>query len=141
MRNQIEYRFIKNEIAQFALFDKNITNDLQEVQFQTETEFGYDKENRVLCCRITVTMMRQDDVLLKTELDSYFKLTEDSIVQLQSENRIVFDPVLLIQFASLCYGTLRGVLHVKTLGTVLNAFVLPPIYFQNIINKPFVVEN
>ena len=140
MKNQIEYRFVKNEIAQFALFDKNIVADIKEVQFQTETQFFYDKENRVLCCKISITMLQQEKVLLKVELDSFFELTAESVMQLQQDNRIVFDPMLLIQFASLCYGTLRGVLHVKTLGTVLNAFVLPPIYFQNIINKPFVVE-
>ena len=44
------------------------------------------------------------------------------------------------RFASLCYGTLRGVMHIKTLNTPLNGFILPPLYFGEVIKTLFVAQ-
>ena len=53
------------------------------------------------------------------------------------DKKYIFPTNVLIQFASLNYGTLRGAIHVKTLGSVLNKFILPPLYFNTFITSPF----
>lgn len=140
MEQQVLYRFSKMELEQFAMFEENCEKGTTEVQFQTEAQFSYDKESQMLCSRIVINMLSQENPLLKAELKSYFCLQPDSVDGLRKDGRIYFSQSLLVQFASLCYGSIRGVIYAKTMGTPLNDFVLPPLYFDRLIDKGFVVE-
>ena len=140
MENQVLYKYSRMEIEQFAMFEGNYTPDMQEVQFQTEAQFSFDKGNSVLCSRIVVTMSSQEKPLIKSELKSYFNIQPESIDALRMEGKIMFPPQLLVQFASLCYGSMRGVIFTKTQGNALNNYILPPVYFGSLIDKGFVVE-
>ena len=140
MKNQIQYRFRKIDVAQFAMFLENYTEQIQDVSFKTDTQFSFDKSQNVLCSRIDVAMFKDEQPLLKIEVCCYFEITAESIENLRQDEQYVFAPAVLIQFASLCYGTLRGVMHAKTLNTPLNGFILPPIYFEEVIKTPFAVK-
>lgn len=140
MKNQIQYRFRQIDVAQFAMFLENYSDRIKDVAFRTDTQFNFDKDQNVICARMNVTILKDELPLLKIELCNYFEITADSIENIRHEDSYVFTPSILVQFASLCYGTLRGVLHVKTLGTPLNNYILPPMYFNGIINAPFVVK-
>lgn len=139
MKNQIQYRFRKIDIAQFAIFMENYSDQIKDVAFKTDTQFGFDKDQNVMSCRIGVAMFKDNRLLLKIELCCSFEITAETIDNLKQESQYVFAPGLLIQFASLCYGTLRGVMHAKTLNTPLNNFILPPVYFEEVIKTPFAV--
>jgi hypothetical protein len=139
MKKQIQYRFRKIDIAQFAMFLENGSDQIKEVAFKTDTQFGFDKDQNVLTCSIGVAMYKYDKLLLKIELRCSYEITAETIENLRQDNQYVFAPRLLIQFASLCYGTLRGVMHTKTLNTPINSFVLPPVYFDDLIKEPFVI--
>lgn len=141
MEQQVMYRFSKMELEQFAMFEENCSPEPSEVQFQTEAQFSYDKSNSVLCSKIVVNMSNQDKPLVKAELKSFFDLLPESVENLRKDNRIFFSPPLLVQFASLCYGSIRGVIFAKTTGTPINNFILPPVYFGNLIDKGFAVED
>lgn len=140
MEQQVMYRFSKMELEQFAMFEENCDSGTKEVQFHTEAQFSYDTDNYILCSKIIVNMSAQEKPLVKAELKSYFDLLPESVESLRKDSRIMFAPPLLVQFASLCYGSIRGVIFTKTLGTPLNGFILPPVYFGNLIDKGFVVE-
>jgi hypothetical protein len=140
MEQQVMYRFSKMELEQFAMFEENCNSEPKEVQFQTEAQFSYDTDNYILCSKIIVNMSAQEKPLVKAELKSYFNLLPESVENLRKDGRIMFAPPLLVQFASLCYGSIRGVIFTKTLGTPLNSFIVPPVYFGNLIDKGFVVE-
>ena len=140
MEQQVMYRFSKMELEQFAMFEENCNPEPQEVQFQTEAQFSYDTTNYILCSKIIVNMLAQEKPLVKAELKSYFNLLPESVENLRKDGRIMFAPTLLVQFASLCYGSIRGVIFAKTMGTPLNSFIVPPVYFGNLIDKGFVVE-
>ena len=43
--------------------------------------------------------------------------------------------------ATIVVGTVRGIIHAKTEGTVLNAIVLPPINLTEIIKDDILIEN
>jgi hypothetical protein len=141
MEQQVMYRFSKMELEQFAMFEENCNPEPKEVQFHTEAQFSYDKDNYILCSKIIINMASQEKPLVKAELKSYFNLSPESVENLRKDGRIVFAPHLLVQFASLCYGSIRGVIFAKTIGTPINNYVLPPVYFANLIDKGFVVED
>lgn len=142
MEHQIMYRYSKMEIEQFAMFEENCSQETQEVQFQTEAQFSFDKDNSILCSKIVSNISIKDKPLIKAELNSFFDIHPDSIADLRQDGNIVFAPHLLVQFASLCYGSLRGVIFAKTQKTPLcNYIILPPIYFAKLIDKPFSVED
>lgn len=140
MEGQVLYKYSKMEIEQFAMFEENYKQEIQEVQFQTEAQFSFDKGNSVLCSKIVVNMSAVEKPLVKAELKSYFNIQPESIAILTQDGKILFPPQLLVQFASLCYGAMRGVIFTKTQGSVLSNYVLPPVYFSNLIDKGFVVE-
>ena len=141
MEQQVMYRFSKMELEQFAMFEENCNPEMNEVQFHTEAQFSYDKDNYILCSKIIINMASQEKPLVKAELKSYFNLLPESVENLRTDGRIMFAPPLLVQFASLCYGSIRGVIFAKTIGTPINNYVLPPVYFANLIDKGFVVED
>lgn len=127
------------ELTQFAMFEESLDKSVNEVQFQTEVQFSFDKQNSVLCCRVTVNMLQEEKPLLKAELCNYFDIPEQTKEALNREGKLEFPIPLLVQFASLGYGSIRGVLFAKTTGSPLADFVLPPVYFDKLINNPFVV--
>ena len=128
------------ELEQFAMFEENYNKDIIEVQFQTEVQFSFYKGISVLCCRISVDMSAMDKPLAKVVLKSFFEIHPNSLSLLIKEDKIVFPPVPLVQFDSLCYGTIRGVQFSKNQDTPLAGYVLPQVYFGNLIDKGFEVE-
>jgi hypothetical protein len=122
------------------MFEENYSQDTQDIEFETEVLFGLNKEQSTLCCSIIANMCNAEKPLIKAELKSYFSIKPESMSELKKENRFVFAPAVLIQFASLCYGTLRGVIFAKTMNTPLSSLVIPPVSFTHIIDKPFVVQ-
>lgn len=138
---QVKYKYNKIELEQFAMFEENDNPEIAEVQFQTEAQFSFDKENNILCSKITVNMLKNEKPLVKAELRSFFDIAPESIVRLHKDGQIIFAPQLLVQFASFCYGTMRGVIYTKTLDSSLNNYILPPVYFGNLIDKGFAVKD
>lgn len=139
MEKQVQYKFSRMELAQFATFDEAYSPDVKEVKFQTNAQFSFDKEHNIICSSITVIVSAQSSTLIKAELRSYFDLLPESIETLREDQSIVFPPEVLIQFASLCYGSMRGVLFAKTIGSPLADFILPPVFFNSIITSGFSV--
>ena len=140
MNEQIIYKYAKMELEQFAMFEENIPLETNDVQFQTGVQFSFDKDNRILCSKVVVTISQENNPIMKIDLNNYFEIASESINNLMQEEKIVFSPPILVQFASLGYGAIRGIMYTKTLGTALSAFILPPIYLGNMIDKAFVVR-
>ena len=129
------------ELTQFATFEENCVQDSRDIEFQTEAQFSFDKEQSILCSIIIANLYVADKPLIKAELKSYFNIDPESIKDLTRDGKITFYPMALTQFASLCYGSLRGVLFAKTMNTPLSNCILPPVFFGNVINKGFTIED
>lgn len=141
MEKQIAYSYAKINLEQFAIFDENYDQNQSEIEFQTQVQFSYDQEQNVISNSIILEILQNHNTVLKAEQCSYFEINKDSVELLRDvQGKIVFSPQLLVQFASLNYGTMRGSIHIKTLGSPINRFILPPIYFHKMIEKEFVVE-
>ncbi len=135
---QIEYRLAKIVTANFETNEKNLKDS--EGEFQTEVQFSYNDSLHTLCCRLNVNLTQEEKTVMSSILDCFFEITTDSIERMKSNDNIVIPAQILIQFASLGYGTMRGVIHSKTEGTAFNRFILPPIYFHTIIKNDFVIN-
>lgn len=140
MNNEIQYRFQKMALEQFAILNTSVEGEAPVVGFQTEVQFGFDVENKVLKSQISLVMQHDETLLVKAVLSCYFMIAPECVERMVADGKLVFNQPILIQFASFCYGALRGVLFAKTAETGLERFVLPPLYFQEIIHEPFVVE-
>lgn len=134
------YRYSRLHLEQFAIFEENYKPGNNDIEFQAEVQYSFDIEQSILCCTITEKITDKESPLIKAELNSYFDIQPESVSALKHDNKIMFPPSLLVQFASLCYGSLRGVIYAKTLNTPLNKYVIPPVYFANTIDKGFAVE-
>ena len=92
----------------------------------------------MLANKLSVTATSEGVILLKAVISSYFEISPESIDEIKdAEGHLQFNPFILVQFASLNYGSLRGALAIKTADTPLKDIVLPPIYFQSIITSGF----
>ena len=138
---EIKYKYCRITLEQFAILDDSESVELNDTDLQTSVQFSFDREQHMVCCSLSISLSKDSKVLLKSQLNSYFDIDSESIDNVICQNNAyVFDIPLLIQFASLCYGAMRGVIFTKTMNTPYNIFILPPVYFSAMINKPFVVE-
>lgn len=139
--NQLLYKYAKIELEQFAIFEENISSPINEVKFENMIQFDYDKEHDVLCSKLTLTMTDGVKTLLRAVMYSYFLIAKESLEQITNDKgQLVFTPMVLVQFASLNYGSMRGALSIKCQNTPLADCVLPPVYLGQTIDQSFIVD-
>ena len=136
MGKEIYYHFDKMELKQFATFEENYNEEASDIDVSSIFTFSYNFEQNVVCCSGVTTQIIQEKPLLKANLDVYFMISPSSVSDLTEGNAIVLSPELQAQFASLAYGTMRGVIFTKTLGTIFNDFILPPNDVLSAIKQP-----
>ena len=136
MTEGIYYSFIKLNLAQFATFEFN-PGELLPIELSSSFGFAYSFEDGIVCCTSDITLNQGSAPVLKAELNSYFKLQPESVLEITDDDGSLILPVsLMTQFASLCYGSMRGVIYAKTMGTALENMVLPPCDVQQIFTSP-----
>lgn len=136
MADQIFYRFIKLELTQFAVFESDYTDDEIPLELSSSFQFAYRFEDDVVCCTTTIVITKGNNPIMKAELKSYFNIKSESVVSMTEDDFVVLPTSLMTQFASLGYGTMRGVIFTKTMGTPLETIILPPNDVQNIFTTP-----
>lgn len=136
MGKGIYYRFSKIELTQFATFEDKYNEDASEIEISCKFTFAYNFEQNMVCCSNMVSFIKNDIPFLKANLDVYFSISPSSVSELTEDNAIILSPELQAQFASLSYGTMRGVIFSKTMGTPLNNIILPPNDVMSIITQP-----
>ena len=126
MEKEILFRFIGMEILQFATFEENYSENDADVEISNNFQFSYNYEDNTVKCVVTTVFVQELGVLLKSELAAYFYIEKESADQLIKSNSCTAPTELLTQFASLTYGSQRGVVFTKTIGSPLNQIILPP---------------
>ena len=136
MADQIFYRFIKLELTQFAIFESDNIDDEKPLELSSSFQFAYSHGDDVVCCTTTVVMKKDNSPILKAELKSYFNIMSESVASMIEDDCVVLPTSLMTQLASLGYGSMRGVIYAKTMGTPLENIILPPNDVQNIFTAP-----
>lgn len=136
MTDRLFYRFIKLDLTQFATFDADYIDDEKPLKLSNSFRFAYSSADDVVCCTTTVVITKENSPILKAELNSYFNLLPESVASMTDHDDIVLPTSLMTQFASLGYGSMRGILYIKTMGTPLEKIILPPNDVHNIFTTP-----
>ena len=136
MADQIFYRFIKLELTQFAIFESDNIDDEKPLELSSSFQFAYSYYDDVVCCATTVVITKGNSPIMKAELKSYFNIMSESVASMIEDDCVVLPTNLMTQFASLAYGSMRGVIYAKTMGTPLEKIILPPNDVQNIFTVP-----
>lgn len=129
---QLQYRYLKITDEQFATFEENY-DPTASVEFQNSVSFSFNYAQNVLTCSETITYLQNEKIILKLGLNSIFLIHPDSVAALEEDGVVCCPKELLWQFASLNYGTMRGVLYDRTKNLELNTLVLPPFFFDSLI--------
>jgi hypothetical protein len=126
MDKEILYQFVSMDLVQFATFEDNYIENEADIEISNRFQFAYNFKENIMSCTASVIYLKEKEILLKADLVSYFVIEENSAKSLKDAEDLIAPAGLLAQFASLTYGSLRGVIFVKTIGSPLNRIVLPP---------------
>lgn len=136
----IKFRYVSLELAQFAIFEENLDAKCDEMQISTDAQFHYQHEGNFVTSEISVVYQQHGKPVLKAQMKSVFALSPNSVETLTEGSVMILDTPVLVQFASLNYGSMRGALSQKTLGTPFHNYILPPVYFDSLILSPFKID-
>ena len=120
-------------------WDRYNTGD-PSVGIETNFNFSFNKSEGILKCTTSLTFIQNNQVFLKSELQTFFEILKESIDELTNENVITIPRDLLCQFASLAYGSFRGVVYMKTINTALSNLILPPMYLDEVIKGDMKIQ-
>lgn len=132
------YRFRDVSVELFDRKEEFYSNK-EHMNFDAGVSFKFISEINVLRCKFTVVVSQDKGEILRTVLVCDFDIKDESIKEAtQQDESIVFSKSLLIQIASLNYGTLRGVLIERLKGTEMASIILPPLYVESIIKDDYI---
>lgn len=133
------YRFKNVSVEQFATLSDSLSEN-SSMDYETRFSFRYLKDESVLVSRTETALFQDKELKMKAVFDCAFEFKKESIVEItQEDGSIVFPRDVLIQLASLNYGTLRGVVLERTKGTAFASIFLPPLAVGEIIEKNLIV--
>lgn len=135
MEQEVYYKFVSLDLSQFATFEEGYNEDKQDIDVSCKFSFTYNFVQNHVCCSNSIFITKNGLPLMKAELDATFAINDSSVKTMTDGGEIVLQPELQAQFASLTYGTMRGVIFAKTLNSPLNKIILPPNDVLEIFNK------
>lgn len=125
MAEQIYYRIVKAELAQFATLTDSFDTKKQIVQ-NNEMSMSFDPSCSVLYCVFSI-ILRDDnnEPLMKASMQCGFEFKKESVDAISQDGKVTFSANVLAHLASLTYGALRGAISVKAEDTPFRGYVLP----------------
>ena len=128
----IPYKIHQIKTLQFAIFFFFFING-EKVQTSASFSFAYNPSTSSIRCTATIEFTQNEELLLTTEVQCFFSIAPEGIEQLQQQQEV---PVGFLQYmGTITTGTVRGIIHAKTEGTVLNSIVLPPLNLTETITE------
>lgn len=136
METSILFKFIKMDLTQFATFEGGYIDESSELEIFNRFQFAYNFVEHLVLCKTIIEVSKQKKILLKADFDCIFMIDSNSAQAIETDTEAVIPPGLLAQFASLSYGSLRGVIYTKAADTPFSNFVLPPNDVTSIFREP-----
>ncbi len=136
METPILFKFVKMDLAQFAIFTDGLNEENVEMGIFNRFRFAYNFDDHLVLCKTIIELSLQEKILLKADLDCIFKIDPESATVFETATEATIPQELLAQFASLSYGSLRGIIYAKALGTPFCNFILPPNDVTSIFKEP-----
>lgn len=136
MESPILFKFVKMDLNQFATFTDDLKEEDTEMEIFNRFQFAYNFDDHLVLCKTIIELSKQDKVLLKADFDCIFKIDPVSASVIETATDATIPQGLLAQFASLSYGSLRGVIYTKVAETPFRKFILPPNDVSSIFKEP-----
>ncbi len=136
MQDPILFKFVKMDLTQFATFTNGYRDEDPEIEIFNRFQFAYNFEDHLVLCKTIIELSKQEKIMLKADFDCIFKIDTVSASTIESSTEAIIPPGLLAQFASLSYGSLRGVIYTKVIDTPFSKFILPPNDVASIFKEP-----
>ena len=138
METPILFKFVKMDLTQFATFtdDCGCKEADAEMEIFNRFQFAYNFDDHLVLCKTIIELSRQEKILLKADFDCIFKIDPESASVIETSTDATIPQGLLAQFASLSYGSLRGVIYIKAAETPFSNFILPPNDVTSVFKKP-----
>ena len=125
-------------VDQFAILTDSIPPEDLSLGFAIS--FGVAPSIHEVCTTVRFDISHAESPLLILELSCFFEIREEDWNKFKQDNKVIIPKGLLAHFGVHTIGTARGILHCKTEGTPLNAFILPPINVSERITEDIIIE-
>ncbi len=133
----IPYRIERIETVQFAAFpESNVVG--QDIAINTTVGFSIKSDLSNIRNTLKINYVQGEKLLLIVEINCYFAIDKEGVEAIKEKGNVPVD--FLRYMGTISVGIARGVIHVKTEGTTLNAVVLPPINLVEMIKTDFVLQ-
>ena len=134
----IGFRMNRLRVDQFAILTDSIPPEDLSLGFAIS--FGVAPSIHEVCTTVRFDISHAESPLLILELSCFFEIREEDWNKVKQDNKVIIPKGLLAHFGVHTIGTARGILHCKTEGTQLNAFILPPINVSERITEDIIIE-
>lgn len=131
---QIPFHLVRISTEQFAIIEDSYIST-SEHKLSVQCRFSYDKENKMIACFAKFVFENGGSAFMLIETGCFFDIHPTfwtKSIQ-QGEDSIKIPRPLATHFLMLNVGTARGILHVKTEGTIFNSMLLPTVNVAEII--------
>ncbi len=138
MIRTIPYNISHIETVQFAIFPDNFING-QEVLINTNCGYNVRSDLNQVRNVISVNYTQNEKLLMVVQLACYYDIAPEGVEAIKAEGKIPID--FLRYMGSISVGTIRGVIHAKTEGTVLNPVVMPPVNLEEMVKNDLMLSD
>jgi hypothetical protein len=135
--NTIGFNLVSIKTEQFAVFTEHF-QEKKKVDLTTNFQFKLNGETHAIGVFATFQFEQGKKVFIKLMVSCHFDIKQNSWSEFLSEREIRIPANFIRHLSMLTVGTSRGILHVKTEGTLFNDFILPTINLSELIREDVV---
>ncbi len=136
---QIFYRIESFNLCQFSMTEENYSKG-KPVNVSSEIKFSYNKNHNILKNTLTVRLFQANLDILVMQIETYIRLKEETALSFTKCDVISIPKFLEMQSTSFGYGSLRGIMYLKTINTPLCNLILPPLNLQEMIKEDISID-
>ena len=137
--NTISYKIASMQIPKSVVVPK-LYKENGSIQINNSFSFGVDLKKCLLLCKHKLILGKCNEVFAEFILETVFAITQNSLKEMEKDDKLTIPAGFLIQCGSISYGSLRGIVLQETKRNGLDNIIIPPLYIDTIIKKPMIVD-
>ncbi|WP_343658967.1 hypothetical protein [Chryseobacterium sp.] len=128
----IKLDFIK--VDEFAILQNEIVFSTK-TGFKTDFIFRLVEKKRSIGCVISLSLINEDNILLKLKTTVAFGMYEEFYNSLINDNKLNAPKEFLVEITEIAINIVRGILFTKLEDTIFNKILIPIFDVSEIINE------
>ncbi len=130
----VNFSFHKIVTEQFAIIEESYDSK-KKVELTIDTRFTVAPPDRMVGTHVLFKFNHEKKPFMIVEVACFFTVDQDSWKKWFSKNTIIVPAFFVTHMVAATVGTLRGVLHSKTEGTIFNKYIIPPVDVTKLIKN------